>query len=154
MASERASIERIARECVGLRIRRLNRVVTRMYDDALRPLALKASQMNILVATWKLGVASPKQLCRILELDPSTLSRNVDRMRAKGWLEVAASDDAREQPLRLTASGSRLVLMGVPRWREAQEQAMRLIGADGIALLRRMTGRMEQNMAARKEHLP
>ena len=31
---------------------------------------------------------------------------------------------------------------------------MRLIGADGIALLRRMTGRMEQNMAARKEHLP
>jgi len=125
-----------------------------MYDDALRPLALKASQMNILVATWKLGVASPKQLCRILELDPSTLSRNVDRMRAKGWLEVAASDDAREQPLRLTASGSRLLLMGVPRWREAQEQAMRLIGADGIALLRRMTGRMEQNMAARKEHLP
>ncbi len=154
MASERASIERIVRECVGLRIRRLSRVVTRLYDDSLRPVGLKTSQMNILVATWKLGIASPKQLCRILELDASTLSRNVERMRAKGWLEVAPADDAREQPLRLTASGSRLLSRAVPRWGEAQEQAKGLIGAEGINWLGRMMGRMQHTMGPRRGHLP
>ena len=79
----------------------LNRIVTNVYDRALRTLGLKASQLNILVAAGKLGVAHPKEVCSILQLDASTLSRNVKRMRAKGWLEGVASPDARSQPFRL-----------------------------------------------------
>jgi hypothetical protein len=41
----------IAQDCIAVRMRLLNRVVTKIYDDALRPLGIKTSQLNILVVT-------------------------------------------------------------------------------------------------------
>src|SRR5881392_2576600 len=130
-----SSIDTISRTCIAVRLRLLNRVVTTLYDDALRPLGLKVSQLNILVLTAKLGLAPPAKVCDILQLDTSTLSRNVERMRAKGWLEVVPSEDARAQPFRLTAQGKKLLERMVPAWEQAQQQAGELLGEDGVALL-------------------
>ena len=129
------SIDTIARTCIAVRLRLLNRVVTNLYDDALRPLGLKVSQMNILVLTAKLGLARPAQVCDLLQLDTSTLSRNVERMRAQGWLEVVADEDARTQPFRLSSQGKRLIEKAIPAWEEAQRQANELLGSEGTALL-------------------
>ena len=96
------TIDKIAGECVAVRLRMLNRVITNIYDNALRPLELKVSQMNILVAAAKMGVARPSEVCEYLHLDVSTLSRNVDRMKARGWLEVVPDNDGRSQPFQLT----------------------------------------------------
>src|SRR5262245_31734207 len=125
----------IARSCIAVRLRLLNRVVTNLYDDALRPLGLKVSQLNILVVVAKLRLAQPAKVCEILQLDTSTFSRNVERMRAKDWLEVVPGEDARTQPLRLTAQGKRLLQRAVPFWEQAQQQAEDLVGDEGIALL-------------------
>src|SRR5271156_5413561 len=130
-----SSIETIARTCIAVRLRLLNRVVTNFYDDALRPLGLKVSQLNLLIVTAKLGLARPAQVCDILQLDTSTLSRNVERMRKKGWLEVVPEEDARAQPFRLTPQGKRLIEKAIPAWEEAQLQATELLGDEGIALL-------------------
>jgi len=134
-----ASVDTIAGQCLVVRLRLLNRVVTNLYDTALRPLGLKASQLNILVATGKLGVARPARVCEILKLDPSTLSRNVERMRAQGWIEVVSEEDARVQPFRLTPQGKRLIDKAFPAWKEAQRQAAKLLGSEGIAVLERVT---------------
>jgi DNA-binding MarR family transcriptional regulator len=131
------NIDTIARTCIAVRLRLLNRVVTNFYDDALRPLGLKVSQLNILIVTAKLGLARPAQVCDILQLDASTLSRNVERMRAHDWLEVVPDEDARAQPFRLTPQGKRLIEKAVPAWEEAQRQAKELLGDEGIALLDR-----------------
>jgi DNA-binding MarR family transcriptional regulator len=131
-------IDTIARTCIAVRLRLLNRVVTNLYDDALRPLGLKVSQLNILVATAKLELAQPAKMCEILQLDASTLSRNVDRMRAKGWLEVVPGEDARMQPFRLTAAGQRLLERAFPLWEKAQEKASELLDTEGVALLTKM----------------
>src|SRR3954469_15349020 len=100
-----SSIDTISRTCIAVRLRLLNRVVTNLYDETLRPLGLKVSQLNILIVTAKLGLARPAQICDILQLDTTTLSRNVKRMRDKPryWLEAVPGEDAREQPFRLTA---------------------------------------------------
>jgi DNA-binding MarR family transcriptional regulator len=131
-------IDTIARECLVTRARVLSRVVTGIYDDALRPLGLKASQMSILVAAAKMGLARPVKVCSILRLDPSTLSRNVERMRARGWLEVVEGDDARSQPFRLTAAGRRLLERAIPAWEGAQKRALRELG--GAEWLIKATG--------------
>src|SRR5262245_19012913 len=138
----RRAIDTIARSCIAVRLRLLNRVVTNLYDDALRPLGLKVSQLNILVAAGKLGLARPAQVCGLLQLDTSTLSRNVERMRAKGWLEVVPGDDARTQPFRLTAQGKRLLDRAVPAWEEAQQKAGELLGVPAITLLRRAADKL------------
>ena len=131
------AVDTIARTCIAVRLRLLNRVVTNLYDDALRPLGLKVSQLNLLVVTAQLGLAQPAKVCDILQLDTSTLSRNVERMRARGWLEVVPGEDARTQPFRLTAQGRRLLERAVPAWEQAQQQAGELLGDDGVALLTR-----------------
>ena len=139
---ENSSIDTIARNCIAVRLRLLNRVVTNLYDDALRPLGLKASQLNILVVTAKLDLARPVKVCDILHLDTSTLSRNVERMRTKGWLEVVPGEDARTQPFRLTSQGKKLLERAVPAWETAQDQATEFLGADGIALLSKAASKL------------
>jgi DNA-binding MarR family transcriptional regulator len=130
-----STIDTIAKTCVAVRLRLLNRVVTNFYDEALRPLGLKVSQLNILIATAKLGLARPSQVCDILQLDTSTLSRNVKPLQAHGWLEVVPEEDARAQPFRLTVQGQRLIEKAVPAWETAQRQALELLGDEGTALL-------------------
>ena len=141
------SIDTIARTCIAVRLRLLNRVVTNLYDDALRPLGLKVSQLNILIVTAKLGLARPAQVCEILQLDASTLSRNVERMKAHGWLEVVPEEDARAQPFRLTPRGKRLIEKAVPAWEQAQRRASALLGEEGIALLDKVTRKLRQARA-------
>src|SRR6476469_10476598 len=111
-----AMISKVAGECVAVRLRMLNRVITNIYDDALRALDLKVSQMNILVAAAKMGTARPIEVCEYLHLDVSTLSRNVERMKARGWLEVVANEDGRSQPFQLTAQGRKLLETAIPAW--------------------------------------
>ena len=123
-----AMIDKVASECVAVRLRMLNRVVTKIYDDALRSLDLKVSQMNILVAAAKVGTARPSEVCEYLHLDVSTLSRNVERMRARGWLEVVTDQDKRTQPFRLTSQGGKLLEKAIPAWSEAQRQVKRILG--------------------------
>ena len=146
-----SSIDTISRTCIAVRLRLLNRVVTNFYDDALRPLGLKVSQLNILIVTAKLGLARPAQVCEILQLDASTLSRNVERMQAppKRWLEVVPDEDARAQPFRLTPQGKRLIEKAVPAWEEAQRRASELLGEEGIALLDRAAKKLRQAGAER-----
>src|SRR5271170_3091249 len=138
------TIETISKTCIAVRLRLLNRVITNFYDEALRPLGLKVSQLNILIVTARLGLARPTQVCDILQLDVSTLSRNVKPLMAHGWLEVVPEEDARAQPFRLTAQGKRLIEKAVPAWEKAQHQASELLGSDGIALLERAAKKLRQ----------
>lgn len=130
--------EEIARDCIAVRLRRLNRVITNLYDDALRPLGLKVSQMNLLVVAARLGVAEPSQVCRILQMDLSTLSRNLERLRARGWIESVPDRDARVHPFQLSSEGHALLQQAYPVWKEAQERTSALLGEEGVALLDRM----------------
>jgi DNA-binding MarR family transcriptional regulator len=142
-------IDTIACRCIAGRMRLVNRVITGLYDNALRPLGVKASQFNILVVAGKLGLARPAEVCAILRLDTSTLSRNVERMRAQGWLEVVPAEDARTQPFRLTTQGKRLLEQAAPAWKKAQQEAENLLGDDGVALLGKLAGKLGMPMSER-----
>ncbi len=134
-------VDKVAGECVAVRVRMLNRAVTNIYDSALRPLDLKVSQMNILVAAAKAGTARPSEVCDYLHLDVSTLSRNVERMKARGWLEVVPDEDRRSQPFRLTPRGRSLLEKAVPAWNEAQRQVTKVLG-DGF--VRQLNGAVKR----------
>lgn len=134
--------ELIAGECLGVRVRTLNRTVSALYDEALRPHGLRVGQLNLLVAIARRGTARPADLCRFLRMDKSTLSRDVERMRRNGWLEVDGSGDQRARPLRITAQGRALVEAVVPAWRQAQARALEILGGEATAALRRAVDRL------------
>ena len=143
-----AMIDKIAGECIAVRLRMLNRVITNIYDNALRPLDLKVSQMNILVAAAQMGTVRPLDVCEYLHLDVSTLSRNVDRMKARGWLEVVPDTDGRAQPFRLTPQGRKLLETAVPAWRGAQQQVKQVLGNGFVAQLNQATKRVGNGATA------
>ena len=68
MDKPKTSIDTIAKTCIAVRLRLMNRVVTNFYDDALRPLGLKVSQLNILIVTAELRARTPHPDWR----DPAT----------------------------------------------------------------------------------
>jgi DNA-binding MarR family transcriptional regulator len=143
-----AMIEKVASECVAVRLRMLNRVVTNIYDDALRSLELKVSQMNILVAAAKMRTARPVDVCEYLHLDVSTLSRNVERMKARGWLETVPDEDGRSQPFRLTPQGRKLLEKAIPAWSEAQQQVKKALGDGFVEQLSQTVKRVRKRAAA------
>ena len=128
----------LGQQCIAMRIRLISRAISRIYDEALRPHGLKASQLSILGVISLLGSAEPSEVCRILHLDASTLSRNVNRMRTKGWLDVSSAEDRRAHRLRLTPEGDRILAEVFPAWREAQDKAMSMLGEDNAAAIERI----------------
>jgi DNA-binding MarR family transcriptional regulator len=134
--STEETVERMARECVGNQLRMLSRVVTGIYEEELRPLKLKVSQMVILVVTAKNRQVRAVELSRELQMDTSTLSRNLERMRARGWLEQAPGEDGRSRPFRLTAGGRKLLRDAIRAWERAQATALGVVGEEGAVALR------------------
>ena len=133
--------QRIAAElfdnCIATRLRLATRVVTKVYDDALRPFGLTVSQMALLALAAHGEVLRQADVGTQLQLDDSTLSRNLARMRAKGWLEEVSEADARVHSHQLTEVGRALLEQVMPAWRDAQGHAHELLGDAGVKALRR-----------------
>lgn len=141
-ASNPELVDRIAGECIAVRVRLINRVISAVYDEALRPLGLRISQANLLVAVARMGEARPAGLCRILRIEKSTVSRDVEIMKANGWLESDPPAGGRNQVLRITTAGRDLLARSQPAWEAAQAEAGRLIGAPGVDALKEIADRL------------
>ena len=134
-------LDQMTCECLAVRVRLLNRVVTTIYDDALRPFGLRVSQGNILVAIARLGPISPTRICRVLRLEKSTLSRDVERMKTNGWVEQSAVE-GKSKLLQLTADGTALLRSIQPVWEKAQLQTRELLGEEGEASIHLLARRL------------
>ncbi len=119
---------RIAKDCLAVRVRLLNRVVTGVYDDVLRPLGIKVSQLNVLVVVANYDSPTPTKIGKVLHMEKSTLSRNVDRMVARGWLRIATGKDVRTHRVTITPKGRALLEKSLPLWQQAQEESEALLG--------------------------
>ncbi|MGA8569736.1 MAG: MarR family winged helix-turn-helix transcriptional regulator, partial [Candidatus Binataceae bacterium] len=128
--------KQVGRECIAFRVRMLNRMITAIYDEALASVGLKASQFNLLVATVNREEARPAELAKYLEMDESTLSRNVERMCAKGWLRLEPEEDRRSHLIKVTEKGLGLIRKGYPAWQKAQEEVHRRLGSENVAALK------------------
>ena len=131
---------RIMSECTAYRLRIINRAISKIYDDALRPFELRIAQLNTLVVVMQTKGITPNALSLQMHMDASTVSRNVERMCNSGWLKLADIDDARSHEIQITEKGMKLISDVSPAWEEAQRQAEELLGvAIGKAIARGAT---------------
>lgn len=136
--SEQPIADLIAGECLAVRVRLLNRTITGIYDGALRPLSMTVGQLNILFTVAKLGPISPGDVARRLNMEKSTLSRNVDRMRGHGWIVVLPGESGRNQMLGISPKGRKVLGKAVPLWKEAQARAKAVLGQRGARSILRV----------------
>jgi DNA-binding MarR family transcriptional regulator len=122
--------------CVGGCVRKLNRMVSAIYDSALAGAGLKTSQFSVLVSVANRKKARPAELAEALQMDESTLSRNVERMCARGWLRLRRDEDRRSHLIEVTDQGQALIRKCVPAWNRAQAEVSQRLGANDVAVLR------------------
>lgn len=127
-AAHQKIVNCIATNCLSVRLRLMNRMVGAIYDEALRPHGIKASQLNILVAVSAFGRVTSRQLCRVLHMDTSTFSRTVARLKKNRWLQVEPSGEGKILKIEVTKEGLKKIEQVYPDWQRAQVNALEALG--------------------------
>ncbi len=121
--------------CTHLQLRQLMRRVAQLYDAELGRAGLKTTQFSLLTAAEKLGPVSPGVLARALQLQPSTLTRNLQPLVAAGLLQLQPGPDARSRLVVLTPAGLARRAEARRRWKSAQLELNRILGEERVAAL-------------------
>lgn len=132
-----ASPQAIMEVCLCHHTRRAARAISRLFDEALTPIALKVSQFNILAAIGAHDSASTADISRLLALDRTTLSRNLKPLRKAGYVSSGGGAGRRPDTLVLTYAGRTILSEATPLWQQAQGQLTQLLGTSlSVAVLK------------------
>ena len=121
--------------CTCAALRRTTRLVTNLYDDALRPLGLKLTQYALLRNVRDAGSPSITALADMMMMDRTTLTRNLTPLRKSGWIAVSNSD-GRTRAITLTPEGKAVMTKAAPIWRQTEDRVRDLIGLEDARDLR------------------
>jgi DNA-binding MarR family transcriptional regulator len=108
--------------------RRTSRALTQLYESALRPVGLRATQFTILQALTLAGEVTQSQLGEILVMDSTTLSRTLQIMAREGWIAERRGEDRRERWLHLAKAGESQFKRALPAWEKVQSRLRRQVG--------------------------
>ena len=123
--------ENTSAACISTRVRQLSRIITRVYDDAMRPLGITAVEIG-----------------HSLDIEKSTLSRNLKRLLQDGFLTMDPPAGRRGRGLHLTPKGASVIQQGFPVWREAQTRTIRVLGPESRSILDALLTQAEKLAAA------
>ncbi len=130
------SAREVLRSCVCSRTRMLDRLLTRLYDDALAPVGLRVNQLTILAIIASMDGLRAVDVGHFLEMDKSTVSRGLGLLKEKGWVEGTRQPGRRRTTLTLTPAGADILSRAMPHWRTAGEEADKLLGETSVEALR------------------
>lgn len=116
--------------CTCANLRKATRVVTQLYDAALQPTGLKATQFSLLATLAMRGDMRLTQLADALVMDRTTLTRNIKPLMEKGLIGVAHEKDQRVRMIILTGDGERIFNDALPLWKQVQSQFVDDLGLD------------------------
>src|SRR5277367_1213532 len=114
--------------CMCGSFRRTSRALTQLYEQALRPLGLRAPQFTILQVLSLAGEVSQGQLGEILAMDSTTLTRTLKIMVRQTWIAERRGEDRRERLLHLTKAGDMQLRRALPVWEKVQLRLRRQLG--------------------------
>jgi DNA-binding MarR family transcriptional regulator len=121
--------------CTNLKLRQLMRRVAQRYDAEVGQVGLKGTQYSLLSYVVKLGPIRPVDLAAGMNVDASTLSRNLKPLVAAGWLALEAGADARSRLVHATQAGREKRVEAQRRWRVAQEGVNATLGPQCVIAL-------------------
>ncbi len=114
--------------CTLANVRQASRAISQVYDTALLPVNLKATQFTLIAALTVRGPLPLSQLADALVMDRTTLTRNLQPLMKRNLVDTAPGADRRVRNVRLTRQGKRLFAKALPRWRTVQRQLSEGLG--------------------------
>ena len=106
--------------CSSLKLRQLSRRVSQQFDQLVSQTGMKTTQYSLLTNIVGLGPVRPGQLAVLMEMDASTLTRNLQLLVARGWVVLEPGSDGRSRQIRATESGLAQQALARKAWKRAQ----------------------------------
>ena len=139
--------EKMATEmCLAARARRVQRVLSAIYDERLRDVGVSIGQLDMLVTLlYERSPMRPTDLAREMQLERSTVTRNLTRLQDLGAVEIRVSEGKRDRLIHVTRRGQRLVARAEKGWLRAQADARALLGDTGVKGLELVSDRVARS---------
>jgi len=135
--------------CACQNLRRVSRIVTRIYDEELRNAGLEITQFGLLTALTQVGEGNQKLLSAGFAMDSTTLTRTLALLLQQGWIQVRRGEDRRERIFSLTTAGKRKMAQAQPHWERAEQRLREKLGDAGWIDMKQAVSRVtEAGMAA------
>jgi DNA-binding MarR family transcriptional regulator len=121
--------------CASANLRRAARNVTRHYEAALVKAGVTATQLPLLAAVNSSGFRTIAGLAEDLDLERSTVSRDVSVLERNGFVRLRPGKDLRTREVELTTKGNTALVRGFDYWNEAHQTLKDLVGRDFDTML-------------------
>jgi DNA-binding MarR family transcriptional regulator len=124
-------------QCNCMALRRASRRITNFYDSKLAPTGLRVTQYAILALLREHGGVSVNSLARYLDLDRTTMGKNLRPLERLRYVKVTSSaTDGRSRTITLTNSGGAALKAAAGLWRRAQAEFESENGGAVVRVLR------------------
>ena len=117
-------------QCTCFHTKQLSRFIARLYDKELANAGMKSTQYALLRHVATHGPIAAGELARLLGLDASTLTRNLQLVIEAGWISVTAGNDSRVRVVALTQTGGQAYANARVHWIKAQEKLAEALGPE------------------------
>jgi DNA-binding MarR family transcriptional regulator len=134
--------------CACANIRRLSRLVTRLYDAELRDSDLEVTQFGVLSAVNRLGEATHGQIAKGFGMDTTTMTRVVGVLERRGWVARRAGTDRRQRLYQITPEGRQQLASARAGWQRAQERVKAILGEETLAAMAAATTKVGAKLGA------
>jgi DNA-binding MarR family transcriptional regulator len=125
--------------CNNSAIRRAARRMGQVYDDALAPCGLKATQYSLLSQIKRGQGATMRALAKNMVMDLSALGHTLKPLMRDGLVDLLADEsDRRSRRVHLTKLGEEKLREGEQRWASVQGSFEKIFGKADADHLRRL----------------
>lgn len=118
------------RRCACATVRRTDRVLNQFYDEILAPSGLYITQFTLLATLSQAAPATINRLAGILDMDRTTLSRNLEVLAKQHMVRIEEGEDRRTRHVHLTQEGEQALRRALPLWQEAQARIEHALGRE------------------------
>ena len=108
--------------CLCTSLRRAAHKASEAYDTALAPSGLKVTMYRLLKVVRANPDCSLSELAHALDLDRSTMGRNLGVLERRGLVARKGLADERARGVELTEAGHAALRAAEPLWRDAQDR--------------------------------
>lgn len=120
----------VAGYCACEKLRTATRIVTRRYDEALKPVGLKGNQFTMLTVASLTDAMTLTELAKKMGMERTTLVRNLKPLEREGLISLSDEGFRRSRTAEITDKGLSLLQQALPIWRDAQDALRRELGEE------------------------
>lgn len=113
--------------CLCTSLREAALALTELYDRAIEPSGLKITMFRLLRRLKNAGPSTISEFAAIVNLDRSTLGRNLKVLERDGLVTLNCGKDERSKVIHLTKKAEKAIETATPYWETTQKQIREIL---------------------------